>query len=256
MLIASWNVNSITVRLEAVLRWLASVQPDVLCLQETKIVDEKFPALAFEQAGYHCAFAGQPTYNGVAILSKGSMTDIQKHLPIEENKKSERFIQANINALTIINTYIPNGQAVGSDKFIYKLSFLEALKKYFSNKCNLSQPFIWCGDFNIAPEEIDVYDPVATDGQIMCSQTERDLLEEIKNLGFTDTFRQHNAGPGHFSWWDYRVGAFRRNLGFRIDHIWASASLANACTKAWIDKEPRKWERPSDHVPVLTQFNI
>lgn len=256
MLIASWNVNSITVRLEAVLKWLAAVKPDVLCLQETKIIDEKFPVTAFQQCGYHCVFAGQPTYNGVAILAKTSLTDTKKHLPVAKGNNSQRFIQANVKRLTIVNTYVPNGQAIDSDKFVYKLNFLRALKKYLSTECNTRQPLVWCGDFNIAPEEIDTYDAAATAGQVMCSEVERTLLEEIKSLGFTDTFRLHTSAPGHFSWWDYRMGAFRRNLGFRIDHIWANISLAKSCTKAWIDKEPRKWERPSDHAPVLAEFDL
>jgi len=256
MIVASWNVNSINIRLETVLSWLASTKPDVLCLQETKIVDEKFPRQVFENSGYQCVYAGQPSYNGVAILAKEEPKNVLTYLPVEEDKKSERFIQADIKGITIINTYVPNGQSLGSDKFFYKLRFLESLKSHFSTQCNLSKPIIWCGDFNIAPGPLDVFDPVACDGQIMCSEQERAALEELRDLGFIDTFRQHNSEPGHFSWWDYRMGAFRRNLGYRIDHIWSSTSLADSCVKAWIDKGPRKLERPSDHAPVLTEFRI
>lgn len=254
MLIASWNVNSITVRLEAVLKWLENTKPDILCLQETKIVDNKFPTHAFEKAGYHCEFTGQPTYNGVAILAKSPLTNVEKHLAINKQDSQKRFIKADFHGTTIINTYVPNGQAVGSEKFAYKLDFLNTFKRYLSAKHKPSQSIIWCGDFNIAPEGIDTFDVAATDGEIMCSEPERSLLNEIKLWGFVDTFRQHNKGPGHFSWWDYRVGAFRRNMGYRIDHIWVSKPLTQSCTRAWIDKEPRKWERPSDHAPVLASF--
>jgi exodeoxyribonuclease-3 len=247
MIVASWNVNSINIRLETVLSWLESTNPDVLCLQETKIVDEKFPRQVFENSGYQCVYVGQPSYNGVAILAKEELKNVKKYLPVEEDKKSERFIQADIKGVSIVNTYIPNGQSVGSEKFFYKLRFLESLKSHFSTQC---------GDFNIAPGAIDVFDPIACEGQIMCSEQERLVLEELRNLGFVDTFRQHNSEPGHFSGWDYRMGAFRRNLGYRIDHIWASTSLAKNSSKAWIDKGPRKLERPSDHAPVLTEFKI
>lgn len=256
VLIASWNVNSITVRLESVVKWLAAIQPDILCLQETKITDEKFPATAFDQCGYRSLFVGQPAYNGVAVLSRYPLTKIENHIAVDGGGSSKRFIHASIEKLAIINTYVPNGQAIGVEKFIYKLNFLHAFKKYLSEECDPSRPLIWCGDFNIAPEAIDTYDDAITSGQIMCSDAERSVLKEIKDWGFTDTFRMHNLGPGHFTWWDYRMGAFRRNLGFRIDHIWTSTPLANVCVKAWIDKEPRKWERPSDHAPVLAEFNI
>ncbi len=254
MIVASWNVNSITVRLESVLKWLNIAQPDILCLQETKSVDNKFPALAFQQVGYHSEFIGQPSYNGVAILSKLPLTDVEKHFEPEEVPSQKRFIKADYQGSTIINTYIPNGQALGSEKFSYKIDFLNTFERYLSAKYKPSQPIIWCGDFNIAPEGIDTFDIAQTDGQIMCSEQERALLERIKSWGFTDTFRQHNKEPGQFSWWDYRVGAFRRNLGYRIDHIWATETLSKTCNQSWIDIEPRKWERPSDHAPVLATF--
>ncbi len=256
VLIASWNVNSITVRLETVLGWLANVQPDVLCLQETKISDDKFPVLAFKQVGYYAEFTGQPTYNGVAILAKKPLTNVEKRIQTGAPDDAKRFIQSTFDNLIVVNTYVPNGQEVGSEKFTYKLKFLTALQKYLSTTFNPSQPILWCGDFNIAPEEVDTFDALATAGQIMCSETERSLLREIKNWGFIDTFRKDNPEPGHFSWWDYRMGAFRRNLGYRIDHIWATTALADSCGHAWIDKEPRKSERPSDHAPVLAKFDI
>ena len=187
---------------------------------------------------------------------KKPLTNVQKQIQTGSPDDAKRFIQANIENLTVINTYVPNGQEVGSEKFTYKLNFLNALEKYLSATFNPSQLIIWCGDFNIAPEEIDTYDALATAGQIMCSETERSLLSEIKNWGFVDTFRKDHLEPGHFSWWDYRMGAFRRNLGYRIDHIWATTDLAKHCAQSWIDKEPRKMERPSDHAPVLARFDI
>jgi exodeoxyribonuclease III len=256
MLVASWNVNSITVRLEAVLKWLETIKPDVLCLQETKVINDKFPAQAFKQLGYYSEFAGQPTYNGVAILTKQPLMNVEKYVEAAGEQSPKRFIKGEINGSTIINTYVPNGQALGSEKFAYKLEFLEAFKNYLLTKYDPTYPVVWCGDFNIAPEGIDTFNAQLTDGQIMCSETERTILSQIYDWGFIDTFRLHNKETGHYSWWDYREGAFRRNLGYRIDHIWASKALAQICTKALIDKEPRKWERPSDHVPVLAHFDI
>lgn len=256
MLIASWNVNSITVRLESVLKWLENVKPDVLCLQETKTIDDKFPAQAFEHLGYHSEFAGQPTYNGVAILAKTPLLNVEKHIEASGQDSPKRFIKAETNGSIIINTYVPNGQEVGSEKFAYKLEFLKTFKDYLSSKYKPSYRIIWCGDFNIAPAGIDTYNADLTDGQIMCSEKERSMLSQLHDWGFTDTFRLHNNESGQYSWWDYRVAAFRRNLGFRIDHIWATRPLAEFCTQALIDKEPRKWERPSDHAPVLAKFNI
>ena len=254
MLVASWNVNSIKIRLEAVLQWLESTQPDVLCLQETKTIDEKFPINAFEHAGYYSEFIGQPTYNGVAILSKQPLAHVEKYMENADTETQSRFIKGEYNGSIIINTYVPNGQAVGSEKFSYKLNFLQTFKKYLSIKYQPSLRIIWCGDFNIAPQGIDTFDSALTEGQIMCSPLERALLDEIKHWGFVDTFRLHCPEPGNYSWWDYREGAFRRNIGYRIDHIWATESAAQSCDKALIDKEPRKAPRPSDHTPVLARF--
>ncbi len=256
MIVASWNVNSITVRQEAVLKWLETAKPDVLCLQETKVINDKFPAAAFQQRGYYCDFVGQPSYNGVAILSKTPLLNVEKYIENTGDESAKRFIKGEIGNSIIINTYVPNGQTVGSDKFSYKLSFLEAVKTYLSTKYQPTEHIIWCGDFNIAPAGIDTYDAGLTDGLIMCSDSERHLLSELNNWGLIDTFRMLNQEAEHYSWWDYREGAFRRNLGYRIDHVWASQPLAKICTKAFIDKEPRKWDRPSDHVPVLAEFKI
>jgi exodeoxyribonuclease-3 len=254
MLVATWNVNSIAVRLEHIFTWLETVKPDVLCLQETKTIDQKFPKDAFDKLGYSCEFFGEKTYNGVAIISTSPLTNIQKGFFQEADTASKRFLQADCRGITFLNTYIPNGQAVGCDKFSYKLAWLASLKIHIENLSITGKPVIWCGDFNIAPNEIDAFDAQASSGQIMCSEPEREALQQLKNLGFTDAFRLHQIEAGHYSWWDYRMGAFRRGMGYRIDHIWLSKELASQCLKCWIDKEPRSWTRPSDHAPVIAEL--
>jgi exodeoxyribonuclease-3 len=242
------------VRLEHVLTWLKSTKPDVLCLQETKTVDEKFPWQAFEKIGYSTSFFGEKTYNGVAIISCSPLTNIQKGFLEEMQGSSKRFIQADYKGITFLNTYIPNGQAVNSEKYSYKLSWLASLKRHIENLENFGSPIVWCGDFNIAPDDSDTFDAKETSGQIMCSAPERQALQELRALGFDDAFRLHQKDGGYYTWWDYRMGAFRRNLGYRIDHIWISQSLVTKCVQCWIDKEPRTWERPSDHAPVIAEF--
>lgn len=254
MLVATWNINSINVRLEHIITWLTMTKPDVLCLQETKTIDEKFPSEAFNSLGYNCEFFGEKTYNGVAIIAKSPLTNVQKGFTAEAELASKRFLQATCGGITFLNTYIPNGQAVSSEKFFYKLAWLRSLKAHIENLDNLDKPVVWCGDFNIAPEDIDTFDAQATLGQIMCSDPEREALVQLKALGFVDAFRLHHKAAGYYSWWDYRVGAFRRNMGYRIDHIWISAALADKCPNCWIDKEPRSWERPSDHAPVIAEL--
>lgn len=254
MIVATWNVNSLTVRLEHLLAWIGENKPNIVCLQETKSVDEKFPEAAFSNIGYQCEFFGEKTYNGVAIVSDRPMQKVQKGFIGEAVASSKRFIEAEIDGIKILNTYIPNGQAVGSEKFAYKLEWLGALRQYIEKTHNPASPIVWCGDFNVALEDIDIYDAAAMAGQIMCSDEERSALKAFQQWGFVDAFRLHEQSAGHFSWWDYRMGAFRRNMGFRIDHIWVTRSLADRCLKAWIDKAPRKLERPSDHAPVVAEF--
>jgi exodeoxyribonuclease III len=256
MLLASWNVNSIAIRLPQVLAWLTQVNPDVLCLQETKTVDEKFPREAFEAAGYQSQFFGERTYNGVAIISKLPLVNVQKGFIEEDDPRACRFIEALAGPLYVLNAYIPNGQSVGSDKYEYKLRWLRALKSHLATNHDPNTALALCGDFNIAPEDRDVYKPEEVGGSIMCSETERQALALIKEWGFEDAFRLHNQSAGEFSWWDYRMGAFRRNMGFRIDHIWATKPAALTCNRAWIDKAPRKQERPSDHAPVIAEFTM
>ncbi len=256
MKIATWNVNSIGVRLPQVLTWLADNPTDVLCLQEIKCVDEKFPAQAVRDAGYFPTFFGQPSYNGVAFISKAEAEDVECGFAGDVASGQKRFIAATFDGVRVVNTYFPNGQALNSEKFMYKLGWMKNLRHYFDTRCDPRLPVALCGDYNIAPDDRDVYDPVGWAGQIHCSPQEREALQEIKEWGFVDTFRMHQAEGGFYSWWDYRSSGFRRNQGLRIDHVWASPSLADKCVAAWIDKLPRTWERPSDHTPVVAEFAL
>jgi len=256
MIVATWNVNSINARQEHAVDWLKSAAPDVVCLQEIKTVDEKFPHDIFRQLGYETVSFGQKTYNGVAILSKLPMSEVRRGFEADVADHPRRFISANIGGIEIINTYVPNGQMVGSEKYEYKLRWLADFKKHLEDTRSSANKILWCGDFNIAPEDLDVYDAAAYGQQIMCSPAERNALTEIRAWGLDDAFRITNKEGGHYSWWDYRMGAFRRNHGFRIDHIWVSSALSGNCQKAWIDKAPRKLEKPSDHAPVLTELSL
>jgi len=253
--IASWNVNSLRVRLPHVLDWLASAGPDVLAIQETKTKDPDFPIDAFAQAGFEVAFAGQPTYNGVAIVARRPIEATIHDLSGFEDEQ-RRVLGATIGALRIINLYVPNGQSVDSDKYQYKLKWLRALRDHLKAELQQHEHCVVLGDFNIAPEDRDVHDPELWRGKVLCSEPEREALNNILSLGFVDTFRLFEEGDGNFSWWDYRAAGFRRNLGLRIDLVLASKALAGACTAASIDVEPRRRERPSDHTPVIAEFAI
>lgn len=252
---ATWNVNSVLARLPLVTKWLDEVRPDVLCLQETKCTDDKFPAAAFAELGYRSETYGQRTYNGVAILSRATCQEVQRGLPDDEEGAHARLLAASVNGVRVVNVYIPNGAFVGSDKYRFKLEWMSRLRAFFDAHCSTKAPLLLCGDFNVAPEERDVHDPKLWQGRVLFSKPERAALDHLKDWGFVDAFRLHTAEGGHFSWWDYRAGAFRRNAGLRIDHIWVSQPLAARCTAAWIDTEPRTWERPSDHTPVLAEFD-
>jgi exodeoxyribonuclease-3 len=254
--IATWNVNSITVRLPHILDWLAANRPDALCLQETKCIDERFPADAFREAGYLAEIFGQPTYNGVAILSTSKANDVQRGFPNDAADAPRRLIAAGIGPLKVINVYIPNGSEVGSDKYQFKLAWLRRLRHYLDQECDPQQPLVLCGDFNIAPEERDVHDPALWEGKVLFSEPEREALKVIAQWGLIDVFRLHHEEPGVYSWWDYRASGFRRNHGLRIDHLWATAPLAQTCVAASIDIAPRKLERPSDHAPVVAEFEV
>lgn len=250
MKIATWNVNSLKVRLPQVLQWLQENPVDVLCLQETKTVDEKFPIAEIEAAGYRVAFSGQKTYNGVAILSRLEMSEVVKNNPLFADEQ-QRIIAATIAGVRIICAYIPNGQEVDSDKYHYKLSWLKSFREWLAQEMTHHPKLALLGDFNIAPDDRDVHDPVAWQGQVLVSEPERQAFRDMIALGLTDSFRLFEEGPKHFSWWDYRQMAFRRNAGVRIDHILLSPELKASCTACVIDKLPRKWEQPSDHTPVV-----
>lgn len=253
MKIATWNVNSLKVRLPHVLDWLAAVQPDALCLQETKTEDGGFPFAALEAAGYRALHNGQKTYNGVAILARDGPADVVRDLPgFADTQK--RIIAATLGGVRLVCAYMPNGQAVGSDKYEYKLRWLAALADWLKAELQRHPHVALLGDFNIAPEDRDVHDPIAWQGQILCSEPERAAFRRLTDLGFVDAFRQFEQPEKSFSWWDYRMMAFRRNQGLRIDHILLSSALAGRCRACTIDKAPRKLERPSDHAPVVADL--
>ena len=254
MKIATWNVNSIIARLPHITRWLEKTQPDVLCIQETKCADDKFPLLELKSTAYDCVIFGQQSYNGVAIISRAGCASIQRGFPGDDATSQARLLTADIGGVRIVNVYIPNGQIVGSEKYQFKLQWMSRLREFFDQNYDKEVPVLLCGDFNVAPEERDVHDPRLWQNRILFSEPERAALQNIKDWGFTDTFRLHTEEGGHYSWWDYRAGGFRRNLGLRIDHIWVSAPLAPRSLATWIDKEPRGWERPSDHAPVVAEF--
>ena len=251
--IATWNVNSLKVRLPQVLDWLAQHQPDMLALQETKLIDADFSTLDISNAGYQSVFAGQKTYNGVAILSRLPASDVITDLPNMDDPQ-RRVLGATLGELRAINLYIPNGQSVGSDKYAYKIAWLERLIAWVETELARYPKLVILGDFNIAPEDRDVHDPVAWTGQVLCSEYERAAFERLLNLGLRDAFRLFPQEEHSFSWWDYRAAAFRRNLGLRIDHILVSPALAADCVACRVDKKPRQLERPSDHAPVVAEF--
>jgi exodeoxyribonuclease-3 len=255
MKIAAWNVNSLKVRLPQLLEWLAAQQADVVCLQETKLEDHNFPRQEIEAAGYEVAFSGQKTYNGVALLSRLGLSDVvcgNPHFPDPQ----KRLIAATVKGARVISAYIPNGQAVGSDKYDYKLSWLAALEKWLGEELARHPQLALAGDFNIAPDDRDVHNPAAWAGQILCSEAERAAFQRLLALGLQDSFRLFDQPEKSFSWWDYRMLGFQRNLGLRIDHILLSSPLAQQCTAAGIDREMRKRERPSDHAPVTAELSL
>ena len=254
MKIASWNVNSLNVRLPHLLEWLKIAEPDVLVLQETKQENHKFPQAEIEAAGYHVVFHGQKTYNGVAILSKTEILDIQKDIPgfADEQK---RALAATINGVRIIDLYVVNGQSVGSEKYDYKLRWFEAMHNWVQDELTRHPKLIVLGDFNIAPDDRDVHDPVVwNEDSILTSTAERAALQKLMALGLHDSFRLHSDEAGVFSWWDYRMAGFRRNLGLRIDLVLISDALKAQSKAAGIEREPRTWERPSDHAPVWVEI--
>ena len=255
MKIATWNVNSLNVRLPHVLAWLRVEQPDILALQETKLSDRDFPMLDVANAGYHAVFSGQKTYNGVAVLSRSPAADLIADLPGLDDPQ-RRVLGATVGGVRVLNLYVPNGQAVGSEKYAYKLAWLKQLAFWTEQELARHPRLVMLGDFNIAPEDRDVHDPDAWAGQVLCSEPERAAFRQLLQLGLRDTFRLFPQDAKSFSWWDYRAAAFRRNLGLRIDHILASPTLAATCAACRVDKTPRKLERPSDHAPVVAEFAL
>ena len=250
MKLVTWNVNSLKVRLPHVLQWLAENPVDVLCLQETKLTDDKFPVAEIEAAGYQVAFSGQKTYNGVAILSKHAMTDVVKNNPLLPDEQ-QRLITATIDGVRVVCAYMPNGQSLESEKYPYKLKWLAALRDWLEAECKTHANLALLGDYNIAPEDRDVADPENWVGQVLVSEPERAAFQAFCDLGLKDSFRLFEQAEKLYSWWDYRQMAFRRNKGLRIDHILLSAPLVARCKSCIIDKVPRKWEQPSDHTPVV-----
>lgn len=254
MKIASWNVNSLTVRLPHLQQWLAASAPDVVGLQETKIDDERFPDDVLASLGYRSVFAGQKTYNGVAILSRESARDVQIGIPGFDDEQ-KRVIAATVGDVRVVNLYVVNGQDVGSDKYAYKLRWLDAVHDWLARELVVHPRMVVLGDFNIAPDERDVHDPVVwSDAHILTSTAERAALSRLCGLGLHDAYRMHHDGGGEFSWWDYRQAAFRRNLGLRIDLTLVSDALRPGCVASGIDREPRMWDRPSDHAPAWVQL--
>jgi exodeoxyribonuclease-3 len=253
--IATWNVNSLRVRLPHVLDWLSSENPDVLALQETKLTDEDFPAEQFLQIGYQAIYSGQKTYNGVATLSKLPAKNIITALPHYEDTQ-KRVLCADIGDVTILNLYVPNGSEMGSAKYAYKLEWFSRLHPFVGDLLATGKKLVVLGDFNVAPEDRDVHDPEEWAGSVLVSEPERTEFRKLLSAGLSDAFRLFEQEEKSFSWWDYRAVAFRRNRGLRIDHILVNQSLAGVCKACRIDKRPRTLERPSDHVPVIAEFKL
>jgi len=253
MKLATWNVNSLKVRLPQVLKWLAKHGPDALCLQETKLENAKFPAAEIEAAGYTALHNGQKTYNGVAIVSLAPLRETIMEIPGFEDPQ-RRVLAATIGGIRIINVYVPNGESTESDKYQYKLRWLAAFRGWIATELKQHPRLAVLGDFNIAPEDRDVHDPAAWEGKVLFSGPERSALQELLAAGLKDGFRLFEQPDRSFTWWDYRMNAFRRRMGLRIDHILLSDALAKSCASCTIDIEPRGNERPSDHAPVIAEL--
>jgi exodeoxyribonuclease-3 len=257
MKLASWNVNSLKIRLPQLLDWLAKHSPDVVCLQETKLEDDKFPVNEIEAAGYRCAWSGQKTYNGVAILSRGPLADVATGIPGFPDEQ-KRVIAASVgqaaDAIRVVCLYVPNGQAVGSEKYEYKLKWLTACRSWLETELISYPRLAVLGDYNVAPADEDVHDPEAWEGRVLFSGPEREAFKDLLALGLKDAFRMFTQKEKSFTWWDYRMNAFKRNLGLRIDHVLLSSDLASRCRGCAIDVEPRLSERPSDHAPIIAEL--
>jgi exodeoxyribonuclease-3 len=257
--VATWNINSIRARIDLLTDWLARRQPDVLCLQETKVVDTLFPSEAIAGLGYQAAIAGQPSYNGVAILTREPMADVRTEYPLAD-LGDQRLISGIVHGIRVYSAYFPNGRDPLSPHYQVKLRWIEALRELMfagtPPDVPPATPIALLGDYNVAPEPEDVYDPVAMEGRIHFHPDERAMVKTLLKRGMVDAFRAHRPEPGHYSWWDYRQGAFRRNLGLRIDHVWTTPDLAEHVVDAYVDKDERAKPSPSDHAPVVVEFDL
>ena len=252
MKVATWNVNSVRAREERLLRWIRTHRPDVLCLQELKVTGDHFPEMALRAEGCHAVVHGQKTYNGVAILSRAEPTEVEKGLG--DGDEQARLVAARIGGIRVLSAYAPNGGEVGSEKWLYKLEWLRRLRDHLDKRFRAGDALALCGDFNVAPEPCDAADPPAWEGSVLFHPEARAGLEHVRSFGLVDTFRLHRQEGGLYSWWDYRMLAFPRNQGLRIDHILATEPLARRCTAASIDRDERKGKQPSDHAPVIAEF--
>ena len=255
MKIATWNVNSIRAREGRLLEWLKLHAPDVVCLQELKVTDEAFPKDAVRAAGYHAAVHGQRTYSGVAILAREEPQEVERGFAGDPDPVQARLVAARIRDIWVLSAYFPNGGELGSDKCAYKLEWMRRLREHLDRRFDPKQPLVLCGDFNVAPEARDVYDPKGWEMSVLFHPEMRAALEHVRGFGLVDVFRRHNSAPGLYSWWDYRMLAFPKNRGLRIDHIFATEPLAARCSAAFIDRQQRKGKQPSDHAPVIAEFD-
>jgi exodeoxyribonuclease-3 len=251
MKIATWNVNSVRARLPRVTAWIAEHQPELLCIQETKAPDPDFPLADFEALDYTVKYFGQKTYNGVAILARGALEAVARGLPGDGPEAEKRVLAATFDGLRVINVYVPNGQEVGSEKYAYKLAWLDRLRAMLAEALKTGTPLVLCGDFNIAPDDRDVHDPDLWRGRILFSEPEKEKFRELVELGLADALRLRTQEAGQFTWWDYRMNGFKRNLGLRLDHFLVSAPVAARVREVTIDREERAGEKPSDHAPVV-----
>ena len=254
MKVATWNINSIRARQERLVGWLASARPDVLCIQEIKCTDQEFPSLEVRAAGYYSVTCGEKSYNGVAILSRSEPRQVLSGMGDDSADRQCRIIAATVDGTRIISVYAPNGQAVDSPAYQYKLEWFERLRRYLAFRHRPTDSLIICGDFNVAPEAKDVYDPALWEGQTLFTVREREALRRVTEFGLVDAFRQYHPEEGRYSWWDYRMLAFPKNRGLRIDHLYATAPLSERCVASDIDREARKGSQPSDHAPVWAEF--
>jgi exodeoxyribonuclease-3 len=254
MKLATWNVNSIRAREERLVRWLSATKPDVVCLQELKVVEEQFPLLALRSLGYYAAVHGQKTYNGVAILSRAEPGEVERGFGDGGDDSQARLVAARVEDLRVISAYVPNGQEVGSEKWTYKLEWLRRLRAWLDRRFRPTDRIVLCGDFNVAPEARDVWDPAAWEASVLFHPEARAALESVRAWGLVDAFRLHHQAPGFYTWWDYRMLAFPKNQGLRIDHVLVSEPVAATCSAAIIDRNERKGKQPSDHAPVVVEL--